>query len=434
MKGVILSIFKYFLVGFLIVLSEVSFSQFLVNNGGSIVSEKGSFIIVNGSYINKNDGVSDGELDLNGTMKVRQNWTNLANNLAIINVGSSDTGNVIMDGANGQYIGGTSPTQFEDLTLDNSKKTLKVSDCEVNNKLFLNAILKLNSHNIILENPSPTALEYISGYILSETVPLDGYGIVRWNIGDAVDAYNIPFGTGNAIDNDINLVFIKKTAGQPANGYISFSTYPTVCNNTPFPDGVTNIDREAEYIVDRFWIIEPSYSQKPDVGIYFKYTDQDLNTNCNGYVIENELKAIRYNQYLNSWGDMPASGTDYPADKIVRVENVNSNDFFGPWCLVNEVIDWNFYIPNAFTPNGDGTNDFFGPIGYNMDKYTNYDMYIYNRWGQMIFHTESVDNLWNGTSGSNAKPCPQGIYTWLIFAKDKYGKQTKYKGIVTLLN
>jgi len=415
-------------------LSNISFCQYFVNNGSSIVSEKGSFIVANANYVNRNDGISDGKLDLNGTMIVRKNWVNIANNYAIINAGVSDTGNVILDGTTDQYIEGTSPTQFEDLTLVNSKKTLKVSDCKVNNKLYLNAILKLNSNRFVLENPNPTAIQYLSSYILSETDPDDGYGIIRWNIGDSINTYQVPFGSGNTSDNDLNLVFVKKTSGQPFDGFVSFSTYPTSCNNKPYPTGVTNLDREPEYIADRFWIIDPNYSLKPDIDIYFKYTQQDLNTNCNGYVIENELKAIRYNQYLNSWADMEASGTDLPEEKIVRVENVNSGDFFSPWCLVNEVIDWDFFVPNAFTPNADGKNDVFGPIGFNINKYTEFNLYIYNRWGQMVFHSESADNFWNGTSGSGAKACQQGIYSWLIFVKDKYGKQTHYKGIVTLLN
>jgi gliding motility-associated-like protein len=415
-------------------LSTFVFPQFFVNNGSSVVSEKGSFIIVNGSYVNRNDGSSDGTLDLNGTIKVRKSWVNTANNFAIINIGTSDTGNVVLDGTTGQNIEGTSPTHFEDLTLENSKKTMKVSDCKVNNKLFLNSVLKLNTHNIILENPSPEALQYISGYILSETSPADGYGILRWNIGDSVAVYNIPFGSGNAADNDLNLVFVKKTPGIPSSGYVLFSTYPTACNNTILPTGVTNLDREPEYIVDRFWIIDPDYSLKPDIDIFFKYTDIDLNTNCNGYIIENELKAIRYNQYLNSWTDMIASGTDSPTDKIVRVENVSSGDFFSPWCLVNEVVDWGFFIPNAFTPNGDGTNDYFGPMSYNMEKYTSYDMYIYDRWGEMIFHTDNPDINWNGRAKNGTALCSQGIYTWLIFVKDKYGMLYKHKGIVSLVN
>lgn len=425
---------KSFLTFIFLIIFQSAFSQFFINNGGSVVVEKGSFIIVNGNYVNRNDGISDGTLDLNGTIKVRNNWINTANNFAIVNIGTSDTGSVVLDGINNQNIGGTSPTSFEDLTLENSKKIMQISDCKVNNKLFLNSVLKLNSHNLILENPSPTALNYLSGYILSETLPVDGYGILRWNIGDSIDTYSIPFGSGNAADNDLNLLFVKKSTGLPSNGYMSFSTYPTACNNTPFPTGVTNLDREAEYIADRFWIIEPNYSLKPDIDIVFKYNDADLNTNCNGYIIETELKAIRYNQYMNSWSDMPANGVSSPDNKTVRVENVNSGDFFSPWCLVNEIIDWNFFIPNAFTPNGDGKNDSFGPIGYNMEKYTNYDMYIYDRWGEMIFHTDDPQINWDGKSTHGSSVCPQGIYTWLILVKDNYGMLYKYKGIVSLLN
>jgi len=43
-----------------------------------------------------------------------------------------------------------------------------------------------------------------------------------------------------------------------------------------------------------------------------------------------------------------------------------------------------FYIPNAFTPNNDGWNDYWTPQGMNVDP-NNYNEYIYDRWGNLIF-------------------------------------------------
>ena len=55
----------------------------------------------------------------------------------------------------------------------------------------------------------------------------------------------------------------------------------------------------------------------------------------------------------------------------------------------------NFYVPNAFTPNGDGVNDCFG-VRY-WGAADDFEMSIYNRWGQLIYHSRNVKDCWDGT-------------------------------------
>jgi len=71
---------------------------------------------------------------------------------------------------------------------------------------------------------------------------------------------------------------------------------------------------------------------------------------------------------------------------------------------------YQYFIPNAFTPNGDGKNDIFRVLG----QYRNirFNMYIYDRWGQLMFHSENIDEGWDGTYKNNL--CMSGTYTWLI--------------------
>ena len=70
-----------------------------------------------------------------------------------------------------------------------------------------------------------------------------------------------------------------------------------------------------------------------------------------------------------------------------------------------------FYMPNAFTPNGDGLNDFFGPIP-RYDYVNRYHMSIFNRWGHMIFETTDINKGWDGTY--NGSPCMLGAYVYRI--------------------
>jgi gliding motility-associated-like protein len=89
-----------------------------------------------------------------------------------------------------------------------------------------------------------------------------------------------------------------------------------------------------------------------------------------------------------------------------------------------------FEVPNVFTPNGDAHNERFGAALQNLGLY---DLRIYNRWGEQVFHTDIVGGTWDGTiKGDNAS---EGQYYWvLVFGYDCAIEQTISKsGFVNLL-
>jgi gliding motility-associated-like protein len=67
-------------------------------------------------------------------------------------------------------------------------------------------------------------------------------------------------------------------------------------------------------------------------------------------------------------------------------------------------------IPNAFTPNGDGKNDYLYPL--NAWKATNLEFYIYNRYGQVVFHSGNWTNKWDGRVHGNLQST--GVFVWLL--------------------
>jgi gliding motility-associated-like protein len=87
------------------------------------------------------------------------------------------------------------------------------------------------------------------------------------------------------------------------------------------------------------------------------------------------------------------------------------------------------YIPNAFTPNGDGRNDYLRPFIPGLSKLLQFS--IYNRWGQLIFDTTTPDKGWDGMS--NSKPCAVGTYVWLVRYQDHSGQMQIRKGTVSLI-
>ena len=88
------------------------------------------------------------------------------------------------------------------------------------------------------------------------------------------------------------------------------------------------------------------------------------------------------------------------------------------------------YIPNAFTPDGNGTNDFFMPKGVEISEFT---MMIFDRWGELIFQTDDLDKGWDGKANNGDKVAQQGVYVYKIAVRDFSQKYHDYTGHVTLL-
>ena len=89
--------------------------------------------------------------------------------------------------------------------------------------------------------------------------------------------------------------------------------------------------------------------------------------------------------------------------------------------------DFILYVPNSFTPDGDGNNETFAPKGFRMGKYQSYQFIIYNRWGTEVFSTDKVGEAWDG------KNATAGKYAWIILITDEMGSLQKKVGEVLLI-
>lgn len=93
--------------------------------------------------------------------------------------------------------------------------------------------------------------------------------------------------------------------------------------------------------------------------------------------------------------------------------------------------DVSFYVPNAFTPNGDGLNEVFTPKAVGVKKYK---MEIFDRWGEALFSTTDITVGWDGKSKKGGDILPQGVYIYKITVTlNNGGKAKLYTGHVTLL-
>lgn len=92
--------------------------------------------------------------------------------------------------------------------------------------------------------------------------------------------------------------------------------------------------------------------------------------------------------------------------------------------------DFAFYVPNAFSPNDDGINDTFSGKGVFI---TQYDMTIFDRWGNLIYKTDSINKPWDGKANNGSKMAQADVYIYLIKVTDIRLENHKYTGIVTLV-
>jgi len=95
--------------------------------------------------------------------------------------------------------------------------------------------------------------------------------------------------------------------------------------------------------------------------------------------------------------------------------------------------NWSFYIPNAFSPNGDGINEGFKGTGIGIDT-TTYNLWIFDRWGMMIFYSDDLEQTWDGRiQGKNGDIVMEDVYVWKVKFQDFTGKKHEYKGTVSVI-
>lgn len=91
------------------------------------------------------------------------------------------------------------------------------------------------------------------------------------------------------------------------------------------------------------------------------------------------------------------------------------------------------FMPNAFSPNNDGLNDFFEAYFYNKSGYTIQSFRVHDRWGKLVYIVQRGKKVsWDGNY-NNGKPAVPGVYFWYIDVEFIDGTKSIYKGDVTLL-
>ncbi|MCF8331459.1 MAG: gliding motility-associated C-terminal domain-containing protein [Bacteroidales bacterium] len=97
--------------------------------------------------------------------------------------------------------------------------------------------------------------------------------------------------------------------------------------------------------------------------------------------------------------------------QIVAVDSSgNESDPSNVVCVDIDSCDI-YRLPNVFTPNGDGINDYFKPFPYDFVEHV--DMKIFNRWGNLVYETNDPDINWDGRHQNNGEKCAAGVYYYV---------------------
>jgi gliding motility-associated-like protein len=137
---------------------------------------------------------------------------------------------------------------------------------------------------------------------------------------------------------------------------------------------------------------------------------------------DNNTSTLQYPQHV--YGD-----SGHYVVMLIASNDYNCSDTAFRIITVNE--SFAFYVPNSFTPNEDGKNDYFlgKGVGFREDEF---EMYIFDRWGKMLFYTKDFSEGWDGYNPNGVTTCSEGIYVWLINVRDDSGIWHILKGTVTL--
>jgi gliding motility-associated-like protein len=124
----------------------------------------------------------------------------------------------------------------------------------------------------------------------------------------------------------------------------------------------------------------------------------------------------------------PVFTYDRDLEYIIRVRNVSGCPTFDT-LLVRVFEEVDIKVPTAFSPNGDGHNDYLDYFLIGISKFRRF--MVFNRWGQLLFETTDPKQRWDGTF--NGKKQPVETYVWLAEGDDSFGITIYRRGQTILL-
>ncbi|MBX3100892.1 MAG: gliding motility-associated C-terminal domain-containing protein [Bacteroidetes bacterium] len=151
-----------------------------------------------------------------------------------------------------------------------------------------------------------------------------------------------------------------------------------------------------------------------------------IQTDAGGVINCNDCDPANCGIFPINYSD-PAKQVFFTATLTVTDPSGNCSDVEVVTFRINSQV---VQLPNVFTPNNDGINDYFG-VDPNM--FRSFELHIFNRWGALVFNTSTGSNkMWDGKD-NNGKDVPEGTYVYKLIGKDLIGRDYEKVGNVTVI-
>lgn len=322
--------------------------------------------------------------------------------------GGSDTLTAVVSGGNGNYTvtwqpGGMTGSSLVVSPSVSTTYLAVVSDgCTVGNPADTAAVNVLPAPDVTLVISSQSGCAPVCVAFEAVFSPATA-GNVQWNFGDGDSSslatpYHCYFSPGTYN------VGISFTTAEGCNASVAQTGMITVW---PVPDaGFT----ASPFVTD---IYDP----------HVEFTDQSSGGNYwNWNFGDGSASTLQHPQH-----DFTEPGTYSVMQAVTNAYGCTDTALHA--ITINDV--YTFYAPNAFTPDDDnGVNENFVPRGVGWNRST-FNMWIFNRWGEEIFHGTDADFGWDGKY--KGKLVQMDVYVWRVNLKDIFGKDHAYTGKVSVV-
>lgn len=318
-----------------------------------------------------------------------------ASNLTAVNPGGTWSGTGITNGANGTFNPATAGVGTHTITYITPGNCGDTSTVDI----VVNALPQVNFTADVTTGCAPLLVNF------TNTSNPVGNTVV-WNFGDGTTSGNVA--TTSHVFSQAGCFDISLSVTSAA-GCTSSLTNPSMICVTGYPT--------ADFVAT------PQPTNLYDTEIHF------TNTSSGAVSYSWDFAGLGTSLVQDPTFTFPDS---LPGSYNVCLTAVNADGCQDSICKVIVINDiFLLFVPNAFTPDGNGKNEYFLPIIDGIDP-NSYELYVFDRWGEIVFQTKNPAEGWNGNHrGMKVK---QDVYVWKIKVKDmETNKKREFYGHVTLL-
>ncbi len=227
--------------------------------------------------------------------------------------------------------------------------------------------------------------------------------ILKQDIYSTIDTTLVPAGADTSVDNTTgsfcySVSYLDQCKNRSNVGYTSCSIYLSLSKDNHLNWNVYSGWQNGvkKYILE-IYDESGNFQREIDVGTQTSYMPDDF-----------------FKHQINSYR--------------IRAESNDPEPFIAYSNYVIKTLRAVINVPNTFTPDGDGLNDIFKPVGTEMKQFS---MKVYSREGDLVFETDNQDKGWDGFY--NGSPAPQDTYIFDIIAEDFQGRSYRLRGALILL-